>query len=423
MTTHRFVPTTYHNVIGSLSPALHVARRRHRHHRDARCRGIRQGGRPAGIRPQPDERPDLRRRRRAGRRAQGRNHAHDADPRHRLDPQRRGGQRRRSRERFGTCRRARTRPGTIDAAASTVRLAEPVSGLENFVLPLAPMIGCFGVAPGLGQAISTATSAENGGNMDYRVFGPGATVWFPVSAPGALFFLGDCHAMQGDGEIVGTGIETTFEVEVRLTVEKKAAIGLAARRDRGRHLHRRQCPAARPGAAARDHRNAQLAGVRLRPRHDRRQPSDGPGGALRRRQRLRPGLHDGLPHRQEVADQAIYFPSPIDARPARKSPLPGGGGSGLDSRCGAGGGAPHFVGIASGRSRWPTTKKVRCADILGNCDLCLAAMQFCRAGSPATCLRTKRICHRRGSVEIGDRPGVEIVNRCGDLQFPGTCKA
>jgi acetamidase/formamidase len=38
--------------------------------------------------------------------------------------------------------------------------------------------------------------------------------------PGALFFLGDCHATQGDGEIVGTGIETCFEVEVRLTVEK-----------------------------------------------------------------------------------------------------------------------------------------------------------------------------------------------------------
>ena len=46
------------------------------------------------------------------------------------------------------------------------------------------------------------------------------TAWFPVAVPGALFFLGDCHARQGDGEIVGTGIETCFEVEVRLTVEK-----------------------------------------------------------------------------------------------------------------------------------------------------------------------------------------------------------
>ena len=45
---------------------------------------------------------------------------------------------------------------TIDAAAGTVRLAEPPAGLEHLVLPLEPMIGCFGVAPALGQAFSTA---------------------------------------------------------------------------------------------------------------------------------------------------------------------------------------------------------------------------------------------------------------------------
>ena len=112
----------------------------------------------------------------------------------------------------------------IDRQALTATLDPPVPGLESFELPLEPMIGCFGVAPALGQAFSTATSAENGGNMDYRGFGPGVTAWFPVAVPGALFFLGDCHAAQGDGEIVGTGIETCFEVEVRLTVEKGRAL-------------------------------------------------------------------------------------------------------------------------------------------------------------------------------------------------------
>lgn len=110
----------------------------------------------------------------------------------------------------------------IDQQAGTVALDPPVPGLEHLVLPLEPMIGCFGVAPALGQAFSTATSAENGGNMDYRGFGPGTTVWFPVAAAGALFFVGDCHAIQGDGEIVGTGVETSYEVELRLTVEKGA---------------------------------------------------------------------------------------------------------------------------------------------------------------------------------------------------------
>lgn len=109
----------------------------------------------------------------------------------------------------------------IDRNAQTAQLENPPPGLEGMVFPLAPMIGCFGVAPSGGQAISTGTSGPNGGNMDYRRFGPGASVRFPVSAPGALFFLGDCHAVQGDGEIVGTGIETCYEVTVRLTVDKR----------------------------------------------------------------------------------------------------------------------------------------------------------------------------------------------------------
>ena len=108
----------------------------------------------------------------------------------------------------------------IDRQALTATLDPPVPGLESFVLPVEPMIGCFGVAPAMGQAIGTMTSAQNGGNMDYRGFHPGVTVWFPVAVEGALFFLGDAHATQGDGEIVGTGIETCFEIEVRLTVEK-----------------------------------------------------------------------------------------------------------------------------------------------------------------------------------------------------------
>jgi acetamidase/formamidase len=112
----------------------------------------------------------------------------------------------------------------IDAKAGVARLQEPPRGLENFAPPLAPMIGCFGVAPARGQALSTATSAQNGGNMDYRLFGPGTTAWFPVFVPGALFYLGDGHACQGDGEIVGTGIETSFEMQVNFRVLKRTII-------------------------------------------------------------------------------------------------------------------------------------------------------------------------------------------------------
>ena len=92
--------------------------------------------------------------------------------------------------------------------------------LGQLSLPLAPMLGCFGVAPRGGQAISTATSGPYGGNMDYRGFVSGVTVYFPVFVPGALLFVGDGHALQGDGEIVGTGIEISFEVELTVHVQK-----------------------------------------------------------------------------------------------------------------------------------------------------------------------------------------------------------
>ena len=85
----------------------------------------------------------------------------------------------------------------IDRERWTVRLDNAPQGLEGLILPLQPMIGCFGVAPGLGQALSNATSAEHGGNMDYRGFGPGATAWFPIEVSGALFYLGTATRFKG----------------------------------------------------------------------------------------------------------------------------------------------------------------------------------------------------------------------------------
>ncbi|HLJ59120.1 MAG TPA: acetamidase/formamidase family protein [bacterium] len=95
-----------------------------------------------------------------------------------------------------------------------------IPSLAHLAIAFAPMVGCFGVAPAGGQAISTATSGPHGGNMDYRGFTEGATALFPVFAPGALFHLGDCHAAQGDGEIVGNGVEVSFEVQFTVRVHK-----------------------------------------------------------------------------------------------------------------------------------------------------------------------------------------------------------
>jgi len=108
----------------------------------------------------------------------------------------------------------------IDTARGTATQETHAGALNPFTIPLEPMVGCFGVAPAGGQAISTATSGPHGGNMDYRGFRDGVTAYLPVSVPGALFFIGDGHAVQGDGEIVGTGIETAFEMQFTVRVIK-----------------------------------------------------------------------------------------------------------------------------------------------------------------------------------------------------------
>lgn len=113
----------------------------------------------------------------------------------------------------------------LDLEAGTAKLVKPETKLGRFTLPLEPMMGCFGVAPPRGQTISSATSSTHGGNMDYKGFVSGVTVYFPVFVPGALLFMGDGHAVQGDGEIVGTGIEVSFDVRFTVKLLKEKWIG------------------------------------------------------------------------------------------------------------------------------------------------------------------------------------------------------
>ncbi len=113
----------------------------------------------------------------------------------------------------------------LDLEKGTATLVKPETKLGRFTLPLDPMLGCFGVAPPRGQIISSATSSTHGGNMDYRGFVSGVTVYFPVFVTGALLFMGDGHAVQGDGEIVGTGIEVSFDVQFTVQLLNEKRIG------------------------------------------------------------------------------------------------------------------------------------------------------------------------------------------------------
>lgn len=86
---------------------------------------------------------------------------------------------------------------------------------ESLKLPVEPMIGCIGVAPEKG-VVDTRAPGDTGGNLDCREVRAGSTIVFKARVDGALLGMGDPHALQGDGEITGQGIETDAEAIVRL---------------------------------------------------------------------------------------------------------------------------------------------------------------------------------------------------------------
>ena len=91
-------------------------------------------------------------------------------------------------------------------------------------LPLRPILGCIATAPANKAAIPTSYPDNFGGNMDYNGMGAGATVMLSVFEAGALLFLGDGHARQGDAEVLGNAIETSLDVEFSVDLIKKKAI-------------------------------------------------------------------------------------------------------------------------------------------------------------------------------------------------------
>lgn len=90
---------------------------------------------------------------------------------------------------------------------------------ENFQIPLCPMVGVIGVAPSE-LSINTGTPGSHGANMDNNMITNGATLYLPIFVDGALFSLGDLHAVMGDGEVGETGIEISGTVKVKLEVIK-----------------------------------------------------------------------------------------------------------------------------------------------------------------------------------------------------------
>lgn len=93
---------------------------------------------------------------------------------------------------------------------------------EKIRIPLRPFAGVMGVAPNANELLSTIPPRANGGNLDDPNLTVGTTVYFPVFVPGALFSIGDTHAVQGMGEVSGTAMESPMRIVYKVSVLKNA---------------------------------------------------------------------------------------------------------------------------------------------------------------------------------------------------------
>ena len=91
------------------------------------------------------------------------------------------------------------------------------------VLPVAPFMGTFGVAPAL-ESVNTLKMGPYGGNMDCEAIAAGNTVYIPVFNKGAFFSTGDCHGRQGNGELNGTAVEIQGKATMKFEVIKQKFI-------------------------------------------------------------------------------------------------------------------------------------------------------------------------------------------------------
>lgn len=100
--------------------------------------------------------------------------------------------------------------------------------LQNFRVPLKPFLGCIGVAPANKKnEILSFFPGNFGGNLDFSAVKQGAILYLPVFHPGAFFYIGDGHAVQGDGEIAGNALETSMDVVFVVNVIKKEVLTLS----------------------------------------------------------------------------------------------------------------------------------------------------------------------------------------------------
>ncbi|HEV7800347.1 MAG TPA: acetamidase/formamidase family protein, partial [Burkholderiales bacterium] len=103
------------------------------------------------------------------------------------------------------------------------RVALFAQGIE---IPLVPFMGIMTVAPPGAKLASTRPPGVYGGNMDFNRLTVGSSLYLPVHQRGALFYTGDAHAVQGDGEVNGTAIEASLTPVLQFIVHKGEGKGM-----------------------------------------------------------------------------------------------------------------------------------------------------------------------------------------------------
>lgn len=91
---------------------------------------------------------------------------------------------------------------------------------KSIRFPLNPFMGLMGVASNTSELVHSVPPAIHGGNMDINDLGDGSTVYYPVQVPGALFYTGDSHFAQGDGEVALTALEASARATFKFTLLK-----------------------------------------------------------------------------------------------------------------------------------------------------------------------------------------------------------
>lgn len=95
------------------------------------------------------------------------------------------------------------------------------NSLAEFKVPLNPFLGCIGVAPeNKKNEILSFFQGDFGGNLDFSRIRQSSTIYLPVLHDGGYLYIGDGHAIQGDGEIAGNALETSLDVEFTVELVK-----------------------------------------------------------------------------------------------------------------------------------------------------------------------------------------------------------